>query len=151
MWDNMAIVILSKNKEQGMMTHHWEVLICILKANATWLERDTLILCGCLKSVSSDTNYLHQLLLKTSLQRTHGGSTCKSYDAEREWALERPASEIMCVGRETNALDCITLHMLLSYCHVFIAIPAYTIGQLAPLEFSHLTLSSCWDTELNQK
>lgn len=49
----------------------------------------------------------------------------------------------MCVRRETNALDCITVHMsmLSSYYHVFVTSPAYTIGQLTHLEFSHLTLS----------
>lgn len=31
----VATVSLSKNKEPGMMTHHWEILICMLKGNKT--------------------------------------------------------------------------------------------------------------------
>lgn len=54
-----------------------------------------------------------------------------------------------CVQEEKQMFDCI--NMLLSHYHVFIAIPAYTIGHLTHLEFSCLTLSPNSNAVLSQK
>lgn len=115
-WSNMKTVSFSKSKESGVKTHHWEVLILMLKADGYW-QRERHSACVGVSSQLWHISYLPQLLLKV-IEGAHGGLMNRAR-MSCGWRLNvgtpRRSQLWKHGGGGGDALDHVTLHMLSRY------------------------------------